>query len=59
MDLKALKSFRHGSTVYKRGALLPVLSEAAAKPLFKSGLIERVKPDETKKPSKKTDKDAE
>lgn len=40
MKLKALKTFRHGSTNFKRGSLLE-LSDAQAKPLVSRGLAEQ------------------
>lgn len=57
MKLKALKTFRHGSTNFKRGTTLD-LSEAGAKDLIARGYAEAEKPaasDAKKSLSKKAD----
>ncbi|WP_156176982.1 hypothetical protein [Rhizobium sp. LC145] len=58
MKLTALKTFRHGSSVYRRNELVE-MSEAQAKPLLAKKLVEAAKEDSKPTAKSKTAKAAE
>ncbi|MBP2495388.1 hypothetical protein ABID82_002279 [Methylobacterium sp. PvP062] len=58
MQLKALRTFRHGSTTFRRGASVTMLSAPVVKDLTAAGLIEEVKPATPPKPAEKPVKPA-
>jgi hypothetical protein len=51
MELKALRTFRHGSTNFRRGASVTTLSDPVVKELKAAGYIEADKPAPEPKPA--------